>query len=139
MGEQTAQACVMACFRQLSSVRYNRGAAMVETIALYALSLVPPVPLFIAWVWAFRAGKGLRAARRIPFVCGLATATIAYVAQFIVLRYKPDPTILWIVQVMLISALAGFATSWLGRGYGRISSCSASVLVFATWWLKGSP
>jgi hypothetical protein len=112
---------------------------MVETIALYTLSVVPPPLLFVAWIWSFRAGQTLRPARRIPFLFGLTAATIAYVAQFIVLRYWPEATILRVVQVMLISALAAFATSCLGRGYGRLSSCSASVLVFATWWLKGSP
>jgi hypothetical protein len=112
---------------------------MLETIALYTLVLLPPPLLFAAWVWLFRAGQTLRPARRNPFLCGLVAATIPYVAQFIVFRYWPEATILRVVQVMLISALASFATSFLGCGFGRISSCSASVLVFATWWLKGSP
>jgi hypothetical protein len=40
-----------------------------------------------------------------------------------------------VALVMQVGATAGFATSWFGRGYGRVSSCFASVLVFFTWWL----
>jgi 4-amino-4-deoxy-L-arabinose transferase-like glycosyltransferase len=111
----------------------------VERIALYALLLVPPLLLCVAWFWSFRAGRRLRPSRRVPFLCGLTATTIAYLAQFIAFHYSPDASLLRVVQLMLISAVAAFMTSWLGRGYGRISGCTASVLVFATWLLKGSP
>jgi hypothetical protein len=120
---------------------------MLETIILYALLVATPLLLLAAaWGWLFRAGRMLSPKRRVPFLCGLTATTVAYVGQFLLrwylrhahLGFWPEvDVILGVGRVMLVAALFGFAASWFARGYGRVSSCSASLLVFVTWWLMG--
>jgi len=120
---------------------------MLETIALYALLVAAPLLfLAVAWGWLFHTGRMLNLKRRVPFLCGLTAATVAYVMHFLLrlylrhahLGFWPEVhVILGVGRVMIAAALVGFVTSWFGRGYGRVSSCLASLLVFVTWWLTG--
>jgi len=118
---------------------------MLERVVLYALFIVAPlVFLGAAWGWLFRAGRMLNLKRKAPFLCGLTATTVAYVAQFLLQWYlrharlgfwrEVDVT-LGVGQVMLVATLIGFVASWFARGYGRVSGCAASLLVFVTWWL----
>jgi hypothetical protein len=120
---------------------------MLEKVVGYALFFAAPLLLLTAaWIWLFRVGRRTALKRRLPFLCGLTAATVAYITQFFLqwylarahLGYWPEAYLtLDIGRIMLVAALTGFTTSWFGRGYGRIASCSASFLIFLTWFLVG--
>ena len=118
---------------------------MFEAIQWYALfDAAPLLFLSAAWAWLFRTGRVLNLRRRVPFLCGLMATTVAYVAPYVLRQYLrhahlgfwPEVDVISDVgPVMLVAALVGFVGSLFARGYGRVSGCSASLLVFVKWCL----
>jgi len=104
---------------------------------LLAVLLLPLILLIAAWVWLFRSGRLLPSDRRSLFSIGLSLSTVAYASGFLLSSYfgvrpaSAPKTHLFgaFVFAALMSAVVGFGAGWAGKGYGRVASCTASLLI----------
>ena len=119
--------------------------ALITVIAVVAV-IAPSLLLVSAAIWLFRSGGVLRKSRRLIFLAGVTASACAYGGHFLLgwylrqahLGFWPEvDAILETATVMLIASLLGVAASSFGKGYGRVTGCIGSGLVFVLWWLSG--
>ena len=129
------------------STGYSEASISCPMFPIMALNLIPTALITLAWTFYLRRSTILPLIRRVLFVCGLVTGTIASILLLVFLRViflspssvgHVNETAGEILLPALLVAFVDYPLAWAGRNVerGLATACGLSLIVLL--YLAGS-